>query len=100
MIMVQPLMPPDILELLDDMEFPASKIEIIDHAQDHDPGEDALMLLEAIPDRIYDDLHDLNRGLGLIEDLPHTDDGWWPGAESANIDIPDNETRDIAEKLK
>ncbi len=78
-------MPPHILELLDDMEFPATKTEIVEYALEQDGAEEAMDILEAMPDRLYEDLHDLSDDIGMIEDLPGTDNGYWPASEEASL---------------
>ena len=74
--------PPEILELLETVSFPVTKVELVAHAEDHDASEEALEIIRAMPDRVYNSLQQINASLGLIEDLPHTDDGWWPGKET------------------
>lgn len=77
--------PLHVLELFDDLEFPASKLDIVSYAQDQDASLEVMDMLRAMPDRIYDDIAELNKGLGRIEDLPGTDDGWWPAGEKAAL---------------
>lgn len=92
--MVRENMPPHIFELLDGMRFPASKTEIVEYANEQEGGEEVMDILQAMPDRIYNGMDDLSKGMGRIEDLPGTDDGWWPASESASL--PDDTQQRIA----
>lgn len=84
---------PSVLELLDDMPFPVTKLDIAGYAEDHDASEEAMEMIRVMPDRVYNSIEEVNAGLGLIEDLPHTDNGWWPGRE------PDTEAGDRRRKV-
>lgn len=46
-----------------DIRYPASKDDLITYAQDHDAPRSAIDLLQAIPDRMYDTLADVNEQL-------------------------------------
>lgn len=61
---------PNILEVLDDLEFPATLIEIIGCAEDADASEEVLDQLRAMPDRDYHSIEEINRNLNRIEALP------------------------------
>ncbi len=76
--------PMNILELLDGIALPATKVELIDYAENQGASEDALDLIQAMPDRDYTSFRQINAGLGLMEDLPGTDNGFWPGSDNAN----------------
>jgi hypothetical protein len=69
-------LPPNILEVLDGMAFPATVIEIVSYAEDHDASEDVLDLIQAMPDRDYASLAEVSRHLGLIEELPGQENLW------------------------
>ena len=86
--------PVNILEILDGAIFPASKMELIAYAQDHDASEEVLDQLQTIPDDIYNSLGHVNMHINDIEiiegaenlfssepssDLPHDD--WSPNDE-------------------
>lgn len=62
--------PPDILEILDGVEFPASKVDLISHAYDNDASEEAVEMLRALPDSSFNHLSDVRDNLGRIEELP------------------------------
>ncbi len=62
--------PPDILELLDGIEFPASKIDLIDYAYDNDASEEAIEMLRALPDESFNHLNDVRDNIGRIDELP------------------------------
>ncbi len=59
--------PLNVLEVLDGVAFPASKMELIAYAQDHDASEDALDLLQSIPDDIYSSIGHVNIHINDIE---------------------------------
>ena len=58
--------PINVEELLDDIEFPVMKDEIVGYAEENDASLEALQLLEAMPNREYKSIEDINSGLGLI----------------------------------
>lgn len=62
--------PPDILELLDGVEFPASQADLISYAYDQDASEEAVEMLRALPDSTFNHMNDVRDVLGRIEDLP------------------------------
>jgi hypothetical protein len=68
--------PPNLEELLDEMNFPATKAEIVNYAESRDPSEEAMELLRILPKDEYETLRELNKDLGLSEDLPNNDDLW------------------------
>jgi hypothetical protein len=49
--MVSPI---DIQKALGGMDYPASKEEIVKHAQEHGGGDDVIKALQGIDDRTYD----------------------------------------------
>jgi hypothetical protein len=59
--------PVNILEVLDGVGFPASKMELIAYAQDHDASEEVLDQLQCIPDDIYNSLGHVNMHINDIE---------------------------------
>jgi len=61
---------PDILEILDGVEFPASKVDLVSHAYDNDASEEAVEMLRALPDSSFNHLEDVRRNIGRIESLP------------------------------
>ena len=62
--------PPDILEILDGIEFPASKIDLISYAYDQDASEEAVEMLRALPDSSFNHMSDVRKNLGRIDELP------------------------------
>lgn len=68
---------PNVLELLDNAELPATKAELVAYAADNDASEEALDMIQAMPDIEYHSIRQINKGLGMIEDLPGTDNGFW-----------------------
>lgn len=69
-------MPLNLEELLDGLNWPATKTGIVSYAQDRDAGAEALDLLQALPREEYDSLEALNADLGLVEDLPGSENLW------------------------
>ena len=57
-------------DLLTGFEFPGTKEEIIQYAQDQGASEEALELLQAMPMEYFDSMDDFNRNALLIENLP------------------------------
>lgn len=61
------------LELIDGIDLPATKPEIVSYAQDKGASEEAVEAFEALPHDEYKSFAALNRDLGLIEQLPGGD---------------------------
>ena len=61
---------PDILEILDGVEFPASKVDLISYAYDQDASEEAVEMIRAMPDSSFNHLNDVRANLGRIDELP------------------------------
>jgi len=72
---------PNLEELLDDLIFPAAKMDLLAVAEDHDASEDSLELLRALPKEEYGSLPDLNKDLGLVG-RGRGDENLWPSEES------------------
>ena len=81
--------PPDILEILDGIEFPTSKIDLISYAYDQDASEEAVEMLRALPDESFNHLNDVRDNLGRIEELP----GEQQWASEPSEDMPHNPDR-------
>lgn len=58
------------LELIDGIDLPATKPEIVSYAMDSGASEEALEAFEALPHDEYKSFAALNRDLGLIEEVP------------------------------
>lgn len=58
------------LELIDGIDLPATKPELVAFALDNGASEEALEAFEALPHEEYKTMAALNRDLGLIEQLP------------------------------
>jgi hypothetical protein len=56
--------------LLDGIDFPATKSEIVTYADDQGASEEALEAFRALPKQSYNSFYDVNSGLGMIESLP------------------------------
>lgn len=64
--MAQSNAPINILEVLDGAEFPASIAELVVFAEDNDASEDVLDLIQAMPDRIYDNIEEVNQFMNRL----------------------------------
>jgi Protein of unknown function (DUF2795) len=71
------------LELIDGMELPATKPEIVAFALDNGASEEALEAFEALPHDEYKTIAALNRDLGLIEQLPGGNSNLFSSSQSA-----------------
>lgn len=49
------------------MEYPASREELIEHAKEHGADENALSVLEQLPDDEYETPADVSKAVGAIE---------------------------------
>lgn len=58
--------PVNILEVLDGAEFPASVPELVSFAEDNDASEEVLDQIQAMEDREYESIQDVNRHLNKI----------------------------------
>jgi hypothetical protein len=90
---------PNILEVLDGVTFPATAIELVAYAQDHDASEDVLDLIQAMPDRDYVSIHDVNRSLGLIG-AQEGDENTWSSAPSDEFLLPAEPMTALADATK
>lgn len=63
----KPQLPIHVVELIENFDFPGTKLEIIDYAQDFNPDGEVINILQAIPEREYDSLEDLKNVIGTIE---------------------------------
>jgi hypothetical protein len=62
--------PPNILEVLDGLDFPVNQVELVVYAEDHDASEEVLDQIQSLPDRVYTSLHDVALHLGRVEHQP------------------------------
>lgn len=69
------------LELIDGIDLPATKVEVVAFAMDNDASEEALEAFEALPHAEYKTIAALNRDLGLIEQVPGGDSNLWSSSQ-------------------
>ena len=69
-------MPINVQEVLDGVDLLARKASLISYAADHHAGEDTMILLRALPEWTYQDMADVNRGMGLIKPMPGEENLW------------------------
>jgi hypothetical protein len=84
----------NLLGIFDSMTFPASKMELIAHAEDRGASEDVLDHLQAMPDDIYNSLADLNSHANDIEIIEESGNLW--SSEDFH-DLPDEAERFISD---
>lgn len=95
--MTQTEAPLNTLEVLDGIAFPVTLVEMVDYAQEHDASEETLDMIQAMPDRVYRNIHDISMHLGEIEALP-SQENQWPSAPTEELQDPDAlEKRDMAQ---
>jgi|AntRauTorcE11897_2_1112592.scaffolds.fasta_scaffold00100_27 hypothetical protein len=88
--------PMNLLELFDDAQFPTTKAELVSHAEDNDASEDALDMLQALPQNRYETLEDLNKDMGKIKSIPGQEN-LWSSQKPENQSNP--QPHDIASRL-
>lgn len=59
--------PADILNFLEGIDFPASKEELVDHAEDNNAPQEVIDVLEQLPDQQFMSLADILSGVGQVE---------------------------------
>jgi predicted secreted protein len=59
--------PANITHFLDGLDFPATKDELIDHAEDNNAPQEVLDVLEQLPDQEYSSMADVMSGVGQVE---------------------------------
>lgn len=69
-------MPVNLGEVLDGIPFPAAKVQIIAYAGEQGASEEATELLRALPVRSYQNMQEINAGLGEIEEQPGAENLW------------------------
>lgn|GEM_PF-1412900 len=58
--------PVNVLEVLEDVEFPATVPELVAFAEDNDASEEVLDIIQAMEEREYESIQDVNRHLNQI----------------------------------
>ncbi len=61
--------PAKIAKVLKGIDFPKKKKEIVDYAKGHTPEDnpDIVFILSLLPEREYDSMADVERGVGQVE---------------------------------
>ena len=49
------------------MEYPASKDELIEHAEDSEAPDEVVDLLNKLPDETYDNAADVTKAMGTVQ---------------------------------
>lgn len=59
--------PANITHHLKGVDFPASRADLENQAKDNGADDDVLEILRQMPDREYDDMADVTKGIGEVE---------------------------------
>jgi hypothetical protein len=59
--------PIQIQKHLKGVDYPASKEELIEHAQQQDPDEDILSILEQLPDQEFETPAEVSKAIGNLQ---------------------------------
>lgn len=59
--------PANIAEQLGGIDFPASKQDLVQHAQQGGTDGDAMEIIEQMPERTYNSMADVMKGVGEVE---------------------------------
>ena len=62
--------PQNLLTLIDSAQFPTSKTELVKVAEDNGATQNAIEAFRALPHETYASIKDVNKDLGLINELP------------------------------
>lgn len=71
------------LELIDGLDLPATKPEIVAYAIGNGASTEALEAFEALPRDLYKNIAAINRDIGLIEQLPGGNANLFSSSQSA-----------------
>lgn len=63
----KPQHPVNVIELLENANFPMTKLEIIGHLESQNPDGRIMNLAQAIPEGQYETIEELNEALGKID---------------------------------
>lgn len=78
-------MPINLEMLLDDINFPVTRVEIVAFAEAQGASQEALTLLSALPSKVYRNMQQINANLGMVDQLPGDENIWASGdAAEAN----------------
>lgn len=69
-------MPKNLENVLDGIDFPAAKVQILAYAGEHGASEEAMEMLRALPVQHYRNMQEINDKLGLIEEQPGSENLW------------------------
>lgn len=82
---IRDVSPGNMEEILSGIDLPASKEEIILKAEENEARQHILDELQAMPEGAYDTLSQINKALGLMEDLPGHENQW-PSEEDQKLE--------------
>lgn len=61
------------MELFDDLQLPATRAELVEHAAEKEATKDALSMLQAMPDAQFRTLEDINKNISQFRQVPGGD---------------------------
>ena len=70
------VMPMNLEEIIDGIEFPAAKVQIVDYAGEQGASEEAMEMLRALPVQNYNNMNEINAELGKVEEQPGSENLW------------------------
>ena len=59
--------PANIASFLEGIDFPASRDELLNHAEDNNAPQEVIDVLEDLPDQEYTSMADVMSGIGQVE---------------------------------
>ena len=59
--------PANIAHFLEGIDFPASKDDLVNHAEDNNAPQEVIDILENLPDQEYTSMADVMSGVGQVE---------------------------------
>jgi hypothetical protein len=83
-------MPPNLEELTGNLNYPATRADIVANAGDQEASEEAVELLRSLPREIYYNQQELNIDLSLIGEVGEGENLWSSGKAR---DLPDLKSR-------
>ena len=86
--------PSNLLEVLDGISYPASKMDLITYAEDKGASEEILDQLQAMPDDIYNGIKDITIHANDIEIIEGSENLW---SSEESHDLPDEAERYVSD---
>jgi hypothetical protein len=71
------------MELFDDIQLPATRAELVEHAAEKKASEDALDMLQAMPDEQFYTLEDINKNVSQFRQVPGGDSNLYSSSQKS-----------------